>query len=249
MNEAPFLTVIVPSYNEEKNIRSVLSEVSGYLDKRGLAYEVIVVDDGSSDRTFEYASGSASLFKNFQVLRNESNKGKGYSVRRAMLQSKGEYALFMDADNSTSIYEFDKFLPCLKSGYDIVIASRRLKDSMVEESQPLLRAKMGQFYIFLSKTILKLGFSDFNCGFKAYNMGSARPLFESQKMDDWSFDVELLFLANKRGLKVKEVPVRWVHKSGSKVRPFADAVRSFISVIRIKEFDLKKLYDSSRLQI
>ncbi|MCX5666793.1 MAG: glycosyltransferase family 2 protein [Candidatus Omnitrophica bacterium] len=242
MAEKIFLTVIIPAYNEERHIKETLYEISGYLKKRGFDYEVMIVDDGSIDRTAEIAQSAAPLFNNFALLKNENNRGKGYAVRRGMLAAKGEYALFMDADNSTSIYEFDKFLPCIKESYDVVIASRRLKESLVEDPQPMLRAKMGQLYIFLTKLILKLNLSDFNCGFKVYKVKPCRFIFDLQRMDDWSFDVELLFLINKYGLKIKEIPVRWVHKSGSKVKPVKDAVRSFLSIIKIKSNDLKDFY-------
>ena len=234
MSKNIFLSVIIPAYNEEMHIKATLEDVAGYLSKKDFSYEVIVVDDGSKDRTIDIAMSVSKLFSNFRILKNVVNKGKGYSVKKAVLSSAGEYILFMDADNATSIYEFDKFLPYIKEGYDVVIASRRLKESVVEEPQPLLRAKMGQFYIFLSKVILKLRISDFNCGFKVYNTRTARRIFELQRMDDWSFDVELLFLATRYGLKIKEVPVRWVHKSGSKVRPFKDAVKSFLSILKIR---------------
>ncbi len=242
MSQGILLTIVIPAYNEEKNIRTTLEEISGYLNKRKFSCEVIVVDDGSGDRTFENAGACSNIFSDLKVLKNDANRGKGYSVKRGVLSARGEYALFMDADNSTSIYEFDKFLPYLKEGCDVVIASRRLEGSNVEEPQPLLRAKMGQFYIFLARLILRLDLSDFNCGFKAYNTRSTRRIFELQNMSDWSFDVELLFLINKYGLKIKEVPVRWVHKSGSKVKPVKDAIKSFISVLIIRSNDLSRRY-------
>jgi len=242
MSEAVLLTIIIPAYNEEKNIGGTLEEIAGYLAERKIPCEVIIVDDGSTDGTSDSACARSSLFNNFRILKNDTNRGKGYSVKKGALDASGEYLLFMDADNSTSVYEFDKFLPFLKEGYDVVIASRRLKDSIVEEPQPLLRAKMGQFYIFLAKIILRLRVSDFNCGFKAYNVRSALGVFKLQRMDDWSFDVELLFLVNKYKLKIKEVPVRWVHKAGSKVRPVRDAIKSFISVLKIRINDAKRLY-------
>ena len=237
-----FLSVIIPAYNEEANIRNTLKEVSAYLAARGFRYEIIVVDDGSLDNTYEQTVLSASGFNDFRILKNPDNKGKGYSVKRAVLASGGKYILFMDADNSTSIYEFDKFLPYLEQGYDVVIASRRLKESQVDTPQPFLRAVMGKFFIFISRVTLNLRARDFNCGFKAYKSASTRRIFELQSMDGWSFDVELLFLVNKLGLKLKEVPVRWVHKSGSKVKPFRDAVRSFASIIKIKVNDVRHRY-------
>lgn len=242
MSEGIFLTVIIPAYNEERTIGNTLEEISGYLTKKKIPYEIIVVDDGSTDGTIEKAKARSGLFNNFKILKNVTNRGKGYSVKRGVLSAEGEYVLFMDADNSTSIYEFDKFLPVFKEGYEAVIASRRLRDSDVEEPQPLLRAKMGQFYIFLARIILGLNLSDFNCGFKAYKKESMRRIFDLQSMNDWSFDVELLFLIKKFGLKLKEVPVKWVHKSGSKVRPIRDGIRSFLSVIKIRANDIIKFY-------
>ena len=248
MNEKMSLTIIIPAYNEEKTIGGTLKEVSEYFNKRELTHEVIVIDDGSSDKTLASAREASSLFKNFKVMENIVNKGKGYSVRKGVLSAQGDYVVFMDADNSTSIYEFDKFMPFFKEGYDVVIASRRLKESIVEEPQPLLRAKMGEFYIFLSKIILNLNLSDFNCGFKAYNVRSTRFMFELQRMNDWSFDVELLFLANKYGLKTRESPVRWTHKSGSKVKPVIDAIKSFLSLLQIKINDLWGKYKRTDLR-
>lgn len=243
MSDNIFLTVIIPAYNEEKNIRSTLEEVSGYLGKRAFIYETIVVDDGSYDKTSEYAGKCSVLFNNFKIVKNSPNMGKGYSVKRGVLEARGEFILFMDADNSTSIYELDKFLPFLKEGFDVVMASRRLKDSMVEEAQPFLRGMMGMVYIILSQVILGLKFSDFNCGFKAYSNRAAKIIFDRQRMNDWSFDTEILFIAVKNHFKIKEVPVRWVHKSTSKVKPVKDGMRSFVSLIKIKINDIRRLYE------
>jgi dolichyl-phosphate beta-glucosyltransferase len=242
MDENIFLTVIIPAYNEEDHIEGTLLEISGYLKDKDFSCEIIVIDDGSCDKTADLSRSMSPLFKNFMFLKNDHNRGKGYSVKKGIFAARGKYALFMDADNSTSIYEFDKFLPCLNEGYDAVIASRRLKDSLVEEPQPLLRAKMGKFYIFLSRLMLGLNASDFNCGFKVYKIESSRVIFSLQKMDDWSFDVELLFLLKKYGLKIKEVPIRWVHKTGSKVKPVKDAVKSFVSLVKIKLNDMRHKY-------
>lgn len=237
------LTIIIPAYNEERNIASTLREVAGYLKLRKFSYEVIVVDDGSRDGTYEAAASQAAIFENFKVLKNGLNKGKGYSVKRGMLRGQGKYLVFMDADNSTSIYEFDKFLPFLGEGYDAVIASRRSEGAVIEMPQPIPRAIMGQFYIFLGRLILGLKVNDINCGFKAYRIQAARLLYDKQKMDDWSFDAELLFLAHKYGLKLKVVPIRWVHKSTSKVRPLQDAIKSFYSLLEIRINDLRRQYE------
>ena len=236
------ISVVIPAYDEEENLKPTLEEISGYFEKRQYEYEVIIVDDGSRDDTIKIAFSCADLFKNFKVLPNDINRGKGYSIRKGIMEAAGKYALFMDADNSTSIYEFDKFLPCFKEGYDVVIASRRLKGSLVTESQPALRIVMGQFYIFLSRVILNLSVRDFNCGFKAYTNNSAKTLFAKQLMNDWSFDTEVLFLIKKYGFKIKEAPVKWVHKSTSKVKPLRDGIRSFLSLVKIKLNDMRHLY-------
>ena len=159
-----FLTIIIPAYNEEEAIKDTLLEIAGYLKGKEFNCEVMVVDDGSKDRTAEYVRSVSGMFANFKLLTYGGNRGKGYAIKSGMSAAKGKYALFMDADNSTSIRELDKFLPYFKEGYDIVISSRRLKDSIVEEKQPFLRAKMGRFYIFLSKIVLGLALSDFKCG-------------------------------------------------------------------------------------
>lgn len=238
------VSVVIPAFNEEKNIYSTLEEIGRYFKDRGHSHEVIVVDDGSLDNTCQHAQSASIFFNSFQLIKNAENKGKGNAVKKGVNAARGEYVLFMDADNSTSIYELDKFLPYLKEGYDIVMASRRLKDSMVDQAQPFMRAAMGMVYIILSRLILGIKFSDFNCGFKAYSNKKAKFLFSKQRMDDWSFDTEILFIAVKNGFKIKEAPVRWVHKSTSKVKPIRDGIKSFVSLVKIKINDLRRLYEN-----
>ncbi|MGB2960788.1 MAG: glycosyltransferase, partial [Candidatus Omnitrophota bacterium] len=170
------------------------------------------------------------------------NRGKGYVLKKAMMKARGEYVMFMDADNSTSIYELDKFLPYLEEGYDAVIASRRIKGAEVVVPESVLRVLMGNVYILLSRIIFKLRVNDINCGFKAYRRDAARKIFSLQKMNDWSFDTELIFLIHKFGMRVKEVPVRWTHKYTSKVKPFRAGIQSFLSLLKIKLSDLKGDY-------
>jgi hypothetical protein len=152
--------------------------------------------------------------------------------------------MFMDADNSTSISELDKFLPYLKEGYDVVMASRRLRESRVTVPESAMRILLGNIYILLSKIILGARVSDFNCGFKAYRRDPAMKIFSLQKMDGWSFDTELIFLINKLGMKIKEVPVKWAHKDTSKVRPLRAGIQSFLSLLKIKWNDITGIYES-----
>ncbi|MBN1405770.1 MAG: glycosyltransferase family 2 protein, partial [Candidatus Omnitrophica bacterium] len=219
---------------EEKHIAITLRKIAGYLSKKNFAYELILVDDGSKDNTYNIAKNCEDLFENFKIYKNTPNAGKGYSVKRGVLSALGKYVLFMDADNSTSIYEFDKFLPFLEQGYDSVIASRRHKESRVNISQPIARAVLGYVYILLSNLIMHLYVKDINCGFKAYKNSVAKKVFSLQKMNDWSFDSEILFLIRKFNFSLKEVPVRWIHKGPSKTKPVQDSIKSFLSLIRIK---------------
>lgn len=243
MQKKVFLSVIIPAYNEEANVESTLADVAEYLKSKDFSYEVILVDDGSKDSTVEKAKTLNNKFKNFRIIESIPNRGKGFVVKKAMLQSNGDYAMFMDADNSTSIREFDKFLPYLEEGYDVVIGSRRLKDSKIVVPESILRIIMGNTYILLSKILLGVRVSDFNCGFKAYKSDAAKKVFSLQKMNDWSFDTELLFIITRLGLRIKEVPVKWTHKFTSKVEPLKAGVQSFLSLVRIKMNGIKGVYD------
>ena len=243
MKETVQLSIIIPAYNEEENISSTLSEISEYLNKKNFPCEVIVIDDGSKDKTVEKALGLKENLPNLRVIESKPNRGKGYVVRKAMLQADGDYLMFMDADNSTSIKELDKFLPHLKEGYDVVIGSRRLKGSEIVVPESALRILLGNIYILLSKIFIGVKASDFNCGFKAYRKEAAKKIFSLQRMDDWSFDTELLFIITKFGFKIKEVPVKWAHKFTSKVKPFSAGINSFISLVKIKKNDLAGVYN------
>lgn len=237
-----FLSIIIPAYNEERNIVSTLSEIAEYLGKKDFSYELILIDDGSEDSTVKSSREFQDKISNFQLIESNPNRGKGYVLKKAMMKARGEYVMFMDADNSTSIYELDKFLPYLEEGYDAVIASRRIKGAEVVVPESVLRVLMGNIYILLSRIIFKLRVNDINCGFKAYRRDAARKIFSLQKMNDWSFDTELIFLIHKFGMRVKEVPVRWTHKYTSKVKPFRAGIQSFLSLLKIKLSDLKGDY-------
>ncbi len=242
MQENTFLSIIIPAYNEASNIGATLAEVAEYLKGKDYSYEVIVIDDGSSDDTISTAKEKKNDLNSLRIISSKPNRGKGYVVREAMLDSSGKYVMFMDADNSTSIKELDAFLPYLEEGYDAVIGSRRLKESDVVVPESIMRVCLGNIYILLSKIFLGSKVSDFNCGFKAYNRCTARKVFSLQRMKDWSFDTEIIFLLTKFGMKIKEVPVRWAHKADSKVKPLQAGIASFLSLIKIKINDLRGLY-------
>jgi dolichyl-phosphate beta-glucosyltransferase len=235
VSEKVYLSIIIPAYNEEENIAFTLSRVAEYLKGKDFSYEVTVIDDGSGDATVRKALEFKDKLNNFRVIESKPNRGKGFVLKKSMLQANGEYVMFMDADSSVSIKELDKFLPQLENGSDIYIASRRIPGASV--SMPLKREVAGKVYIFLCKTILNIRVSDINCGFKMFRCDAAKNVFSRQIMYDWSYDAEILFLAEKYGYKIKEIPVEWVYKATSKVRPVRDAVNSFKSLIKIKNND------------
>lgn len=238
----PELSVIIPTYNESKNIQKTLMDVSTYLSEKQIPSEIIVVDDGSSDDT-------VTIVKHFQkqgiplrLIESRPNRGKGYVVKRGMMEGAGKYLLFMDADQATKITELDKFLPKIDEGYEILIGSRRLKNRNVHIVQPKMRQYLGWFYLTLSKMILKIPQLDYNCGFKFYQHEAAKKIFQKQLMNDWSFDVELILLAQKYDFKISEVAVNWTHGEGSKVHPLKDGVRSFLALLKIKKNELQGKY-------
>ena len=237
------LTIVIPAYDEEPNIASTLKDIEAFLKRKPYSCEIIVVDDGSRDKTVEIASQVGRSFSSFTILKNSVNRGKGYSVKRGVLSAQGEHILFMDADNSTRIDQLEKLMSAINEGYDAAIASRRIPGAEVEASQPLTRIILGNIYIILSKLILGTCVRDYNCGFKLFTKDSTRLIFPRLTRDDWSFDSELIFLLSKFKLKVKEVPVRWQDKRTSKVRPLRDGIRSLISLVKIRQQALQKIYD------
>ncbi|MDD3089482.1 MAG: glycosyltransferase family 2 protein, partial [Candidatus Omnitrophica bacterium] len=233
----------IPAYNESANISGTLAEVADYLSSKTFRSEVIVSDDGSWDDTVDKALTFAPRIKDLHAIRTSPNRGKGHAVRKAMLEARGKYRLFMDADNSTSVKEFDKFLPLLEEGFGVVIGSRRMIGSKVTLREPSARIFLGQIYIFLANVLLGCGVMDVNCGFKAFSSEAAERLFPAQRMDGWSMDAELLFLAGKYGIAVREVPVEWAHKSAtSKVRPIRAGIQSFSALMKIRRNDLSRMY-------
>jgi dolichyl-phosphate beta-glucosyltransferase len=237
-----FLSVVIPAYNEEKNLAGTLTEINEYLSGKPFAWEVIAVDDGSKDSTVREAEAFAGRIKNFRLIKSSPNRGKGFALRKGMLEAAGEYVLFMDADNSTSIKEMESFLPYIDSSADIIIASRRVRGASVEV--PANRKIMGNVYVFLARLILGISVNDINCGFKVFKSAVSKKLFSAQIMNDWSFDAEVIYLAGRYGFRTLEVPVNWVHKDTSKVVPFRDGVKSFVSLINILKNAMKGVYPS-----
>ncbi|MFP4056679.1 MAG: dolichyl-phosphate beta-glucosyltransferase [Candidatus Brocadiia bacterium] len=230
----PDLSVIIPTYNEEPNIRRTAEAVLDYLRQGERSWELLLVDDGSRDRTPAIEQETARQEPRVRALVHATNRGKGYAVRRGMLAASGAVRLFLDADYSTPIEEAEKLLPRLEGECQVAIGTRRGAGARIETKPPLHRHLLGEAYIRLASRLLGSGVTDFNCGFKAFRAEAAERLFRLQRHEGWSFDVEVLVLAERLGYRVEEVPVRWAHvQATSKVRPLADGVRSFLALLRI----------------
>ncbi|HZR67407.1 MAG TPA: dolichyl-phosphate beta-glucosyltransferase [Terriglobales bacterium] len=236
------LSIIIPAYNEEKRLPKTIASIRTYLSLRRYPSEVLVVDDGSSDNTAKIVQEARNSFPQLRLLSNGRNRGKGFSVRHGMLEARGEVALFTDADLSTPIGEADKLLAAIfDSRYDAAIGSRLLRN-MIEVHQSKLRETAGKVFNLLVRGIAGIDFGDTQCGFKAFRRIPARILFEQQQTDGFGFDPEILFLARRHGLKVTEIPVRWAHDPGTKVRVFSDSLRMFGDLIRIRLNNRRGIY-------
>ncbi len=236
---APYLTLIIPAFNEEARIADTLYTVVDYLKKQSYESEVIVVDDGSCDLTAEVVrviDSYAQVFNDQQPIRlmeNIKNVGKGFSIARAMVQARGEIVLFSDADLSTPIEEVEAMIPAVEAGYDLIIGSRHHADAQAE-AKPLLRRMMSRGWQLALSLAGVRGYGDTQCGFKIYRREAAHTLALLQKSYGFAFDVEHLYLARKLGYRVKEVGVRWVHCEGSKVDPVRDSLGMLFEVLRIR---------------
>ncbi len=235
------LSVIIPAYNEEVRVEKTLQEIVTYLAGR-LSYEIIVVDDGSIDGTYEVCQKFLCLNRCGKILRNVQNRGKGYSVRKGMLEANGELRLFSDADMSTPIDQVEKLIDTIREGYDIAIGSRSIAGSNIELRQPFYREFMGKIFNFLVQTIAVRGIIDTQCGFKLFTEGAARSIFSRQYINRFSFDVEVLFVARKLGYRVKEIPITWINSPASKVNPVTDSIRMLRDLFYVRLKDLKGGY-------
>jgi dolichyl-phosphate beta-glucosyltransferase len=231
----PLLSVVIPAYNEARRLPPTLEKVQRHL--AGRPHEILVVDDGSSDGTAERAAAAG-----VSVLRNEGNRGKGYSVRRGMLAAKGAHRLMTDADLSTPIEELDRLLGKMDEGYDVVIASRALPESNVEIRQPWYRENTGRLFNLCVRMLALPGLQDTQCGFKLFSAPAAEQAFAAARLDGFSFDVEALFVARRRGFRIAEVPVTWRNDEATRVDTFKGAV-AFLDLARIRLNDLRGTYD------
>jgi dolichyl-phosphate beta-glucosyltransferase len=231
------LSVIIPRYNEQARIGDTLTSVLAYLQARESSYEVIIVDDGSRDKTASIVDSKIRGRERARLITYQPNRGKGYAVRQGMLASRGEVAVFTDADLSTPVTEIDAALQLLQSGFDVVIGSRALAESKISKYQPPYRQIGARVFNILRDGIVGVDisrFKDTQCGFKAFRGPAAHRLFGLARVDGFMFDVESLYIAIKLGYRIHEMPVHWTDMPGSKLRLVRDTARMFRDLAAIR---------------
>jgi dolichyl-phosphate beta-glucosyltransferase len=244
----PELSIVIPSFNEELRLPTTLRDISSYIRSSRRETEVIVVDDGSTDRTSDVANSFRGEIQRLRVVANEKNRGKGYSVRHGMTEARGRIVLFTDADLSAPIAEADKLLAAL-ADHDVAIGSRAMNRSLISVHQSLFREYAGIIFNFIVRTILRLPFVDTQCGFKAFRRDRCRVIFEQQRIERFGFDPELLYLARHHGLRSAEIPVRWAHSPDTKVSMWRDSIQMFLDVFIIRWNSLSGRYPRSSTSV
>lgn len=240
-NESPTVSIVVPAFNEAARIGDSIRKIDQFLQKIHLPVEVIIVDDGSTDNTADVVLRSQPA--GLRLIRNGENHGKGYSVRQGVRAAKGVYVLFTDADLSAPIEEMDKLLRvATDEGADVVIGSRFIDRTYIEKHQSRFRELGGILFSLMVRLLLGLRIQDTQCGFKLFHRERSRPIFEKLTTSGFGFDPELLFLSRRNGLCIREVPVRWSHSDGSKVKLWRDGIRMFTDLLRIRWNDISGKY-------
>jgi dolichyl-phosphate beta-glucosyltransferase len=229
------LSIVIPAYNEERRLPQTLRLVLDWLAGGAFRFlELIVVDDGSRDGTARVVEEFGKLNPCVRLARNPGNRGKGYAVRHGMLEAKGEWILYTDADLSTPIEEIEKLCHAVREqAAAVAIGSRAVDRSLVEVHQPALRELSGRCFNLVMRMVTGLPFRDTQCGFKLYRADAARQIFSRQKQEGFSFDVEDLLIAKKLGVRTVEVPVRWANVEGTKVR-LSQGIKSFVDLVKIR---------------
>lgn len=227
-------SIIIPAYNESARLGATLDRVLDHVAGRHWDAEVIVVNDGSRDDTAEMVLARSRTNSALRLVENPGNRGKGYSVRNGMLKAEGDVRLFTDADLSSPIEEADKLFSAIEDGADVAIGSRWLQPDTQAQRQSLLRQFYGRTFNLILRLLLGLRFKDTQCGFKAFSRSSAQKLFSMQTIEGWGFDAELLFLADKSGLRVKELPVVWSDAEGTRIHPLRDGLHMIAEVLTIR---------------
>lgn len=237
-----FLSLIVPAYNEaaclERNVRAILAHATTLVPR----VEVLVVDDGSRDETRAIADRLAAEDGRIRPLANPRNEGKGSAVRRGMLAARGDVAVFLDADLSAPITTLEPMLDAFAAGADVVVGSRRIPGAEIAVHQPQLRELLGRGFTWLTRTWLGVPLADFTCGFKGFRAGTVAGIFERQRLNDWSFDAEVCFLAARQGYRIVQVPVVWTDDPETTVRVGSAMVGALLGLWRIRWWHVTGVY-------
>jgi len=230
-----YLSVIIPTYNEEKKLTGTLQSINDYLSRQSYDYEILVVDNGSTDKTAQIVRNLAGQIKRLKLIEGLGGRGKGFAVKKGMLMAKGDFRIFTDADNSTSIDQIEKMWPEFKKGYDVVIGSRDVEGAVLDPPQPWIRDKiLGKGFKLYRKIILGLwGIQDTQCGFKCFTKKATEEIFPRCKINHFAFDPEVLVIGKSLGYKIKEIPVYWKNDPESKVN-FKSIIKMAIDLIKIR---------------
>jgi glycosyltransferase involved in cell wall biosynthesis len=247
--ERPLISIIIPAYNESARIGNALGEVLRCVQERDWHAEIVVVDDGSTDRTALIVREFARLHPEVRLMENPENRGKGFSVRRGMLHAVGEILMFTDADLSAPMEEAELLFDALRQGADIAIGSRWLDRKRQTVHQPLYRQFFGRCFNAITRLVMGLPFKDTQCGFKAFRRPVAQTIFQLQRIERWGFDPELLFIALKRGYKIREVPVTWGHDERSRLSYLKDGVKMLEEIAYIRWEAFAGAYDRKVTEI
>lgn len=241
METEPLLSIILPAYNEEDRLPECMEKVSSFVAAHQEPIEVLIIENGSRDRTYEMACGYAEKYP-WLIALHEDNAGKGNAVRRGMLEAHGKYRMFADVDFSMPIDEVEHFFPSELGEYDVAIGSREAKGA-VRYDEPPFRHFTGRVFNLVVRILAVPGVMDTQCGFKSFSAEAARKLFSVQRINGWAFDAEILFIAQHYGYRIIEVPVQWYYDGGSKVNVIKDSIRMFRELLQIRKNYRAGLYD------
>lgn len=242
ISETPLLSIIIPAHNEERRLPGSLDKITAFLATQFYKYEVVIVENGSADDTVGIARRYAERFPYIRLYQ-ETARGKGLAVRRGMFEARGQYRFICDTDLSMPIEEISKFLPPVLDGYDVAIASREAPGA-VRYDEPWHRHVIGRTFNLLIQVIAVRGFDDTQCGFKCFRDEVAEDLFSVQTLNGIGFDVELLFIAQKRGYKIVEVPIHWYYSAESRMRLVRDSLRALAELFIIRRNSRAGFYDT-----
>lgn len=242
VTQYPNYSIVIPAYNESARIPAALEQVVACVREHGWDAEVIVVNDGSTDRTAELVRDFARNAPEVRLIENPGNRGKGYSVRAGMLQALGEVVMFTDADLSSPIEEAERLFAAIAAGADLAIGSRWLERNRQTQRQPLYRQVFGRCFNAVTRLVMGLPFADTQCGFKAFTRHAAQTVFQLQTIERWGFDPEILFIALKRGFRVVEVPVTWGHDERTRMSYIRDGAQMLGEIATIRWNALRGQY-------